>query len=261
MGKVKIDDLEDVLIILPNPEKEDENLVYETVGIHEFLSRISSILLSFLNSCSTGLNDDRLESEDLLNVFGVAIDLNENFVDEKVKTFFINEYILLPFFNSFLHIKKTAEEFANFDLVGDIEPSGNLGLLAFSDDFDKVIIRLWVQGYTHGSEKSEIRVLLLPFRKTLKQGWIFLERNALAFKDNADFIFQCKSGNFLFEKFSNAWKDAVFAISPEEVLSVIVKHYLLIPNDANPLTILLRSPQPTKGIAKQIENLLREPIS
>jgi hypothetical protein len=59
--------------------------------------------------------------------------------------------------------------------------------------------------------------------------------------------------NCLFETpATGVWGEAIFATTIEKRLLVLVRHYLIVPNNSNPLIILLRSPQPTKVIAQQI---------
>jgi hypothetical protein len=103
--------------------------------------------------------------------------------------------------------------------------------------------------------------LHIPFR-VIDQAWQALPENAFFSYQNvaADYEFVTKNIVKKFSESSAAWKDAIFSVGLEEKLMVLIRHYLLVSDDSNPLTILLRSPQPTRGVAKQIENLLRGAI-
>lgn len=258
--KIKCVDLDEVVIKLPDPENDEEITGFESMDIKTFLSKISEIILEFLNCCS-GENDRNLHSDEIITIFGKTFNLPDNFNDKELRTFFINEDIIFPLFESFLKKPKTKDDFPRTDLCEDMSPSANVALLSFSKNFDKILVRLYIDGYRYGSNQMEKRIVLLPFKKTLEKGWEFLQEKVFGFRENGDFDFQCEAGSFTFKKFSPAWKNSIFATSPEENLFVFVKHHLLIPDEDNPLTILLRSGQPTIFIAKQIRKMLEKIVS
>ncbi len=256
--KIKCVDLDEVVIKLPDPENDEEITGFESMDIKTFLSKISEIILEFLECCS-GENDKNLHSDEIITIFGKTFDLPDNFSDKELRTFFINEDIIFPLFGSFLKKPKTKDDFPGTDLYEDMSPSANVALLS-SKNFDKILVRLYIDGYRYDSNQMDKRIVLLPFKKTLEKGWIFLNEKVFDFRENGDFDFQCEAGSFTFKKFSPAWKKAIFATSPEEKLFVFVKHYLLVPDEDNPLTILLRSGQPTIFIAKQARKMLEKMV-
>ncbi|MFA6973108.1 MAG: hypothetical protein WC238_00015 [Parcubacteria group bacterium] len=256
-------DVDKIRVSLGGWSKKDL-LISEDISPAEFILRFTKVLKQFFRTIFpvNELTSEALENcslplkrENPLSVFG------GDFVG--CMFFWMPSDIVTEYFNSFLSekldevIRKDVrcQIYKNVEaLTGDpTRNNGPLKIGLYVIDDSRVIVRFQL-----GTTSGQITPLF-PVKKVNGE-WTVLEKHTLNFRGDDTYEFMGGSINLRLKPFESGWLDAIFATTSEEELAVVVKHYLLVPDDANPLTILLRSPQPTKGIAKQIENLLREAI-
>ncbi len=124
---------------------------------------------------------------------------------------------------------------------------------------DRIIFSIYTEGRNAVIEKNQMRYPLLPCKK-INGEWKALSNNAFCFDETGVFELRIGQQILQFDPLSLAWRDAIFAMTMKEKLMILVKHYLLVPKKANPLTALLQTPNPVKGHAEKIVELLEGAI-